>query len=297
VVPGPSEPTIDGDRAVALLGSLGIRTSEIEAGRSYPQASIRRLIENSPRRVSLGSTLGQMHSALALCRRYSAQCEPSMFADEKPREVLLQPFELDAAPVSVRDFRRFADGSGYQTRAERNGKAYVLKADGVNHEEVPGGSWRNGLKRHAVDDDSPVVGVSFYDAFAYCQANAARLPTENEWEYTARGPKRTIFPWGDDASPAARAMSLTPHVTDGPPEGIGGRYKGLSGGVWEWVDTRLNGATLLKGGSWLESNPANRRAATRRYENPAMADEDSGFRCARTVASWPDAELWLSQLK
>src|SRR5215831_3621548 len=297
VGPISREPTIDGNRAVSLLDSLGIRTGEIEAGRSYPPASIRHLIESSPRRVSLGSSLEQMHSALALCKRFSTQCAPSMFADEKRRDVILQPFALDATPVSVRDFRRFADGTGYQTRAERNGKAYVLKADGVNHEEVAGGSWRNGLKRHPVDDDSPVVGVSFYDAFAYCQASGAPLPSENEWEYTARGPKRTVFPWGDDATPAARAMNVTPHVTDGPPEGIGGGYKGLSGGVWEWVDTRLNGATLLKGGSWLEANPANKRAATRRYENPAMADEDSGFRCARTVASWPDADLWLSQLQ
>ncbi len=290
-------PTIDGDRAVSLLSSLGIHSSEIEVSRSYPQADIRHLIESSPRRVSLGSSLEQMRGALALCRRYSTQCAASMFADEKLRTATLQPFELDATPVSVRAFRRFADRTGYQTRAERTGKAYVLKADGLSHEEVPGGSWRNGLKRHPADEDSPVVGVSFYDAFAYCQANGARLPSENEWEYAARGPKRTIFPWGDDAAPAARAMSLTPHVSDGPPEGIGGRYKGLSGGVWEWVDTRLNGATLLKGGSWLESNPAIKRAATRRYENPAMADEDSGFRCARTVPSWPDADVWVSQLQ
>jgi formylglycine-generating enzyme required for sulfatase activity len=54
---------------------------------------------------------------------------------------------------------------------------------------------------------------------------------------------------------------------------------------------------VLKGGSWLEPNPANKRAATRRYELSNRADEDSGFRCAKSAPVWPDADLWLAQLK
>jgi len=38
-------------------------------------------------------------------------------------------------------------------------------------------------------------------------------------------------------------------------------------------------------------------AATRRYELPGTADEDSGFRCARSVSAWPDTDFWLSQLQ
>lgn len=103
-------------------------------------------------------------------------------------------------------------------------------------------------------------------------------------------------------------MKIAPHVMDGPDEGIGGHYKGLSGSVWQWVDTSLytrcdpnnptkySACKVLKGGSWLESNPANKRAATRRYEHPTTADEDSGFRCARTASVWPDADVWLSRL-
>jgi formylglycine-generating enzyme required for sulfatase activity len=83
-------------------------------------------------------------------------------------------------------------------------------------------------------------------------------------------------------------------VSDGPAEGIGGRYKGLSGNVWQWVDSKVGGRRVLKGGSWLEPNPANKRAATRRYEVPTRADEDSGFRCAKTVRSWPDAAIWFA---
>jgi len=53
---------------------------------------------------------------------------------------------------------------------------------------------------------------------------------------------------------------------------------------------------VLKGGSWLESNPANKRAAARRYGVPDRPDEDSGFRCARSVPAWPDADLWMTQV-
>ena len=292
--PGASIP---GARALTLFGSLGIQASDVDAGRTYPQATIRHLIESAPRHVTLGSTPEQIRAALALCRQYSSDCQLSWYGDEALREVTLEPFEIDPAPVSVRAFRQFADTAHYQTQAEKVGFAYALKPGSSHLEAVPGGSWRNAINRHPLEDDSPVVGVSFQDALAYCQSNRSRLPSEDEWEYVARGPRRSIYPWGDDPAPVARTMNMAPHVTDGPAEGIGGRYKGLSGNVWQWVDTRVGARRVLKGGSWLESNPSNKRAATRRYELPNRADEDSGFRCARSAAAWPDADLWMSQLQ
>jgi formylglycine-generating enzyme required for sulfatase activity len=87
-------------------------------------------------------------------------------------------------------------------------------------------------------------------------------------------------------------------VADGPAEGIGLRYHGMSGNVWQWVDTTAaDGTKYLKGGSWLVDNPANRRAAVQRMEQPTRADSDSGFRCARSVSLWPDADLWLARLR
>jgi formylglycine-generating enzyme required for sulfatase activity len=290
-----SGPLLSGARTVPLLQSLGIQASDIDGGHNYPETAIRQLIEGTPRRVTLGSTPEQIRAAFALCRQYSSACQLSWYGDEGLRNVTLDPFELDLVPVSVRAFRQFVDSSHYKTQAETAGFAYAVVEGSLK--PVSGGSWRNAVMRHAVDDESPVVGVSFQDAIAYCRYKGERLPSEDEWEYVARGPKRHTFPWGENIDPAANAPTAPPGVNDGPAEGIGGRYKGLSGNVWQWVDTKVGGRKVLKGGSWLEPNPANKRAATRRYELSNRADEDSGFRCAKSATLWPDAEQWLAQLK
>jgi formylglycine-generating enzyme required for sulfatase activity len=288
-------PLLSGARAVPLLQSLGIPANDIDGAHNYPETAIRQLIEGTPRRATLGSTPEQIRAAFTLCRQYSSACQLSWYGDEGLRNVTLDPFELDPLPVSVRAFRQFVDASRYKTQAETAGFAYAV-VDGTL-QPVTGGSWRNAVKKHAIEDESPVVGVSFQDAAAYCRSKGARLPSEDEWEYIARGPKRHTFPWGENIDPVASAPGTPPNVSDGPAEGIGGRYKGLSGNVWQWVDTKVGGRKVLKGGSWLEPNPANKRAATRRYELSNRADEDSGFRCAKSAPAWPDADLWLAQLK
>jgi formylglycine-generating enzyme required for sulfatase activity len=288
--------SISGNSAVAVLQSIGIQNGDIDASHSYPQSSIRQLVAHSPRHVTVGNTQKEIQAALALCRQYSSDCQISMFSDETLRTQTLEPFDMDTLPVSVQAFRQFVDATHYKTEAENVGFAYAY-VGGSKVQAVGGGNWRNGIKQHEVVDESAVVAVSFQDAVAYCRYKGERLPTENEWEYIARGPARHTFPWGENMGPAVGTANAAPRAGDGPGEGIGGRYRGLSGNVWQWVDSKVEGRRVLKGASWLETNPAFRRAASRRYELPSHADEDSGFRCAKTLSEWPDTDLWVSQIK
>jgi serine/threonine protein kinase len=286
--------TVSAEKAAALLQLLGLPASQVPPSDPYPASQLRMLIETSPRRVALGSSPEQIQAALSLCQQYSSGCQLSWYAEEKLRTVTLEPYELDPTPVSVREFRRFANATQYKTDAENAGVAYALIGESL--QPINGGNWRNGIKQYPVTEDSPVVGMTFRDAQEYCRWKKQRLPTEDEWEYIARGPERHNFPWGDDVAPAVQPVSTPPRIGEGLAEGIGYRYRGLSGNVWQWVDTtNANGAKVLKGGSWLEQNPANRRAAVQRMEQPSRADADSGFRCARSAPTWPDADVWLAR--
>jgi len=117
-----------------------------------------------------------------------------------PRSVKVEPFYISKTPVSVGQFRRFAEMTGYKTAAERVGEAFVLQDK--QWKRVKGASWRNpGFKQ---SDDHPAVLLSYRDCEALLawasrlSPQAMRLPTEAEWEYAARGTESKLYPWGNE---------------------------------------------------------------------------------------------------
>lgn len=54
----------------------------------------------------------------------------------------------------------------------------------------------------------PINCVDLAQATAYCEAQGARLPTEEEWEYAARGAEGRRYPWGSAAPDTTRLNAL-----------------------------------------------------------------------------------------
>lgn len=130
--------------------------------------------------------------------------EPGRQNDETQHQVRLSSFYMSKYAVTVAEFRKFVEATGYRTDAEKEGWSVIVsdgkfkKGDGVN--------WRYGVLgsvRPANEDNHPVIHVSWNDAVAYGQWMSAttgktyRLPTEAEREYACRAGSVTAFNTGN----------------------------------------------------------------------------------------------------
>ncbi len=162
---------------------------------------------------------------------------------------------------------------------------------------------RSGAETH------PVNCVDWTQSTAYCMWAGGRLPTEEEWEYAARGREGRVWAWGNAGIDGTHAnlcgdecssystssgfsefaaypghhdeFAVTAPVDSLPagatPEGL----LNMTGNVLEWTSTVDGNKRVRRGGSWFDYVPSWVRAASRSANGPADRSHSIGFRCAR----------------
>ena len=231
--------------------------------------------------------------------------DTSEYKDERPQHTRhVSVYRIGKYPVTNAQYRRFVEDGGYTEKWRR------CWTDA-------GWQWRSerGVKEpaHWNDpkwnlDNHPVVGVSWYEAVAYCSWLAAttgqafRLPTEAEWEKAARGMDGCEWPWGNDfdqgeanigESDINQTSAVGLFARDRSPYGL----LDCAGNVWEWCATKwqnsyqnyaddndLSGgsARVFRGGSW--GDVASYARLTFRFRNtPDNRYVNQGLRCVLRV--------------
>lgn len=206
--------------------------------------------------------------------------------DEKPlHEVKVAAFDIDLAEVTVAAYARCVE-AGKCTEPKRGG-ACNWKADG--------------RERH------PINCVDFQQATSYCASVGKRLPTEEEWEYAARGPAskpraygdgepRDQLCWNGEGNDLGRGERRSTCIVGSYPKALSAfGALDMAGNVWEWTSSAhcpyaAAGAPsaacddphkVVRGGAWNNSGAKYVRAADRAVELPAARQDNVGIRCAR----------------
>jgi formylglycine-generating enzyme required for sulfatase activity len=199
--------------------------------------------------------------------------------EEPAHSVTVKPFFIDVYEVSCGEYERFVKSAPHS----------------------PPKGWQSENCQPGMAQ-APVYNVTWYDAMAYATWAGKRLPTEEEWEFAARGTDGRAYPWGAQWNERMANVG-------GVYRGIAnvGTFKGVSpagaydmvGNVWEWTSSdlkpypggQLPGAPrgelkVIRGGSWKEG-PEQATTTYRGYLFARSSKDYSatGFRCVKDVTS------------
>ncbi|MBS0207575.1 MAG: SUMF1/EgtB/PvdO family nonheme iron enzyme [Planctomycetes bacterium] len=258
-----------------------------------------------PGQFQMGSSDEQLADAI------KSGLQPNWAKGEGPRHQvsITKPFLCQATEVTVGQFKRFVDATGFKSEGEAAGKNF----------RSPG---------YVTTDETAVTYVSWNDAVAFCNwlsvsenltpcysglignwkyepAGGYRLPTEAEWEYACRAGTATQFHFGDDGKLASdygwyasNSDKRAWPVASKRPNAFG--LYDMHGNVWEWCqdwyqqvyDVRQSSdpegpssgtQKICRGGTWAHITLMARSAYRLGMPPTFVGTNHHGFRVARTL--------------
>lgn len=179
-------------------------------------------------------------------------------------------------------------------------KSFFMDKFEVTYEEFQ--RFKPKLKYETVTPNEPIRGVTWYEADAYCLAQGKRLPTEIEWEKSARGSDNRLFVWGEKFKKENANFGKQVHPVGSIPSdtSIHGIVD-LNGNVSEWTASWYNSyknskykdslygknVKIIRGGSFHKIKHGLMEEFTilpyRNFAPPYERFWDTGFRCAKSI--------------
>ena len=216
----------------------------------------------------------------------------------------IKPLYLDQHPE-----RKLLLGSFYMDRYEVTNEEYQGFLHATQFTDLPA-HWVDGVYPEE-QASHPVTQVTWWEGWSYCMWAGKQLPTEAQWEKSARGPSGLSYPWGQEFVKGKANLGIdgdrkTAAVTAYPEDVSPYKIYGLSGNVMEWTqdwylpypgnsrsDPRFGRELkVLRGNGFQKAGhyflPAYRYAFTRTEANPNDFFENVGFRCASEIIPGKD---------
>ena len=191
-------------------------------------------------------------------------------------QVALSAFWIDCHEVTIAEYAKFLEAmeilsrqqiSIYEHEDQPESKRNHQPHDWDNlYAAAKDGAVWNGL---TVDPNCPVIGIDWWDAFAYCNYKRRRLPTQEEWYATLHHSlgEGTLTP------------SLWGPVDQQGDDSTGNNIHGLAGNVAEWASKMSKDPAfptkpkmpLILGGSYLKKRS---NATSREWLNHSTLELD-----------------------
>lgn len=203
-----------------------------------------------------------------------------------PAEKESEDFFVDVHEVTNAEYRKFL-------RAAGSDRSYAHPDEPPDKSRVPDGWDDLGADR----DGYPVVGIDWFDAYAYAQWAGKRLPSRDEWEKAARGFDARLYPWGNEfavdgyfgSSGARRLNPVVDFAASRSPFGA----RAMAGNAAEWVGEPHGGKAELAGGGFSDSPPQIFGLTFLRVPSgTTYRGREAGFRCVKSAPlSWGEIIL------